>query len=162
MCIRDSSFTDNQTESQINSDVSETESKIMENVEHQSTPVQSKKSDTDEMLKRLYSMIETKFCEVNSRFDVSDINMNEQKSEIKEIKSNFNDKFDEQNNKFNARFDEQNNEIKNNFSEKLNEIRDEIIESIGHVFDKQINRIGDTINTFTKNKVCLLYTSRCV
>ena len=58
--------------------------------------------------------------------------INEQKSEIQEIKSNFN-KFDEQNNKFeeiksnfNEKLNEQNNEIKSNFNEKLNEIRDEI------------------------------------
>ena len=36
------SFTDGSNESQINIELSETESRIMEDVEHQSTPVQNK------------------------------------------------------------------------------------------------------------------------
>ena len=63
---KDVSFTDSQTESQINSDsgiqTSESnfdESKIMNEVEIHSTPIivnQNKKSDENDMLTRLYSM----------------------------------------------------------------------------------------------------------
>ena len=87
----------------------------MENVEHQSMPVQSKTCDTDEMLKRLYSMIETKFDKASSEFD-------EQKNEIKEIKSNFNDKFDEVNTKMNE------------INTRWDNMKEQIIESIDHVF----------------------------
>ena len=47
------SLTDIENESQMNIELSGTESKIMDEGTH-STPVQSKKPDTDEMLTRLY------------------------------------------------------------------------------------------------------------
>ena len=50
------SLTDIENESHMNIELSGTESKIMDEGIH-SMPVQSKKSDTDEMLTRLYSMM---------------------------------------------------------------------------------------------------------
>ena len=66
------------------------------------------------------SFLQQQFNIINCRFDVNDINMNEQKNEIKEMKSSFKDKLNEQNSKF----DEIRNEIKQqnfNFSKQVNE-----------------------------------------
>ena len=86
------------------------------------------------------------------------VKLEEQKSEIKEIKSNFNDKCNEQNNKFDARFDEQNDKIKNNFSEKLNEMRDKMKQQNVYI-NKSLEKVSamviqvqDEINESIKRK----------
>ena len=76
-----------QTNEMITSESNFTESKIMNEIEIHSTPIsinQNKKSDDDDMLKRLYSMMCSNFSElrvdINIKFDV----LNSDVSELKE------------------------------------------------------------------------------
>ena len=77
-----------------------TESKLMKDVEHQSTPIQSKKSDDNyEMFKMIQTMLEmdrismlnkfseqkSEFNELNKRFDSNDNRFDELKNDINEI-----------------------------------------------------------------------------
>ena len=77
------SFTDSNLESQL------TESRIMEGVMSQSTPTLVKKENNSDMI----TMMQLLLNKFDSKFD-------EQKNEIKEIKSSFNEKLDEQSSKF--------------------------------------------------------------
>ena len=108
-----------------------TKSKIMKDVEHQSTPIQSKKSDdTYEMFKVIQAMIEKQ----SVKFD-------EQKNEIQEFKSSVNEKLDIQNIQFqqsiSVKFDELKtdiNKVQMKCESYCNELKrdiEKIVESVG-------------------------------
>ena len=138
---KDVSFTDSQTKSQINIELSETESKIMENVEHQSTPVQSKKSDDSyEMFRMIQVMLEKQTINMNSRFYVNDRKFDEQNSNFNEIKNEINGKFEK-------------------IDEKFETMTDKILEAVSTQIDSLESRMIKVDEVF---KSCLLYTSRCV
>ena len=74
------------SESQINNNLSETESRIMAGVTSQSTPTSVKKENNSDMM----SIMLSQFEKINSNFE------------------NFETKFNEMNNSFNVKFDIQN------------------------------------------------------
>ena len=123
------------------------------------------------------SILLNQFDKMNCKFD-------EQKSEIKEIKSNFNDKFNEQNNEIKLMRDE----IKQqsfDFNKHINEINtrldtfaEQVLESISSSCEKRIDemnknseckfnqilnkKLDDNVRGMTNINDCLLCTSRCV
>ena len=154
------SFSDSQTEIQISSDSgiqtndsSLEESKIIQTVEIHSTPIlgnQNQKSDENDMLTRLYNMM------YNS-VEKQDSNFRELKNEIKEIKSSFNEKLDEQiklSNDFDTKLEVQNNkfdELKNHMNEinkHLNQTS-EIIEANFHRLEQSVEKLGDNVINIT-------------
>ena len=148
------SFTDSQTESQINSVVSETESKIMEGLTNQSTPIPVKEDDSYEVLKMTQTMFDMKFNERNVKFD--------------ERKGSFNARFDEVNAKMNDQMNEIRNEIKQQnvyINKSLKEVDEHLSVMVKQIQDEinENRKRKEGVENGTYNKVsgytCLLYTS---
>ena len=122
------SFTDSQTESQINSNLSETESKIMDEGIH-STPIQNKNSDDNNMMTYLCSMV----CSMKESSD--------KQQAMLELK------FSEQKSDSDAKFNvlkNQNNELKNEIQElnKCLEKNNEIIRTNLNKLEQSVERMG--------------------
>ena len=96
------------------------QSVIMNGIASQSTPVQAKKDDTYKMFEMLQAMLEVKFNEVKSDFNV-----------VNKRLDTIDAKFNEISNDINNRFDIKFNELKNDIHEQKSEC--------GRNFDK-INR----------------------
>ena len=133
------SLTDVENESQMNAELSGTESKIMDELSH-STPVPIKKSEDNDTIKMMQLLLErntmlcTSFSEQTVKLNKFDEKFDEVKDEIK--KQNFN--FNKQMNEMNARYEN---------------MQEQIIESIDQVFEKKNARVDDIINNFKINKV---------
>ena len=63
---------ESQSNTELNQENSLTESKIMDDVEGHSAPISVKKSDDYKMFKMIQAMLDVKFNEVKSRFNVND------------------------------------------------------------------------------------------
>ena len=84
------------------------------------------------------SFLQKQFQVINSRFDVSDINMNEQKS-------HFNAKFDEMNIQ-NVKFEISMNKLLNEMEECFNTIKEQVVESVEKQVKSKLNQIVNISN----------------
>ena len=166
MCIRDRVTSEMDVQLTPISQVGE--ASTTENAETEKvTSISLHENKTDEMLTRLYNMMCSNFKDMNFKFDV-------QKSEIKEIQSSFNNKFDEQNDKMKINFNEMKNEIKRqncHFDKRIDEMHthfdkltEQTVTLVDEIFDIPKSKVdenyknksgGSNDNTFTENSVSL-------
>ena len=109
------SLTDIETESQINSDLCETESRLMEGVTSQSTPTPVKKDDSNDIINMMKFLMEKQNIMISNKFE-----------------------------EVNSKFDKINDKVRK-LDEKFETMTDKILESIDHGFDEQNARINDVI-----------------
>ena len=167
------SLTDIENESQMNIELSETESKIMDEGIH-STPIQNNKTDDNDMMKYLCSllcsmkessekqnaMLELKFNESKSDSDAKFKESSEKQHAMLELK------FDEIKSDSDAKFNIQNNkldELKNDIQEmnKRLENTNETIRTNLNKLEHSIERMGVVVMNPNKNNTNENYNDMC-
>ena len=153
------SFTDSQTESQINSDSGiQTESLsisdsnvdgsvLISEVGANSTPITTKTNikEKELSLEDTFYFMKTNFSKVNSNF-------NKQRND-------FDEKFDKIDRRFDVKLNEQNDKIKSNFDDRFNEIRDEIKQE-NFKLSEQVNVTNTNFNNM-KEQIIKSINNNC-